>query len=47
MNEGYRLMSSIKGSPAYWKNMLSDVMAMVKQLGIPSCVLTYDGMNLS
>ena len=27
-------MNNVKGSPAYWKNMLSDVLTMVKQLGI-------------
>ena len=36
----YSFMNTIKGSPAYWKNTLSDVLAMVKQLGIPSFFLT-------
>ena len=33
-------MSSIKGTPAYWKNFLFEVLAMVKQLGIPTFFLT-------
>ena len=27
-------MSTVKGTPAYWKQFLYDVLAMVKQLGI-------------
>lgn len=34
--DAYTFMNTVKGLPAYWKNMLSDVLAMVKQLGIPS-----------
>ena len=30
--EAYTFMNTVKGSPAYWKNMLSDVLAMVKQI---------------
>ena len=28
-------MSSVKGTPAYWKQCLYFVLAMVKQLGMP------------
>ena len=42
----YTFMNTIKGSPAYWKNMLSDVLAMVKQLGIPSFFLTLSCADL-
>ena len=42
----YTFMNSRKGSPAYWKNMLSDVLAMVKQLGIPSFFLTLSCADL-
>ena len=42
----YTFMNSIKGSPAYWKSMLSDVLAMVKQLGIPSFFLTLSCADL-
>ena len=35
-DEGYSFMSSIKGtSSAYRKTFLSEVLAMVKQLGLP------------
>ena len=33
-DKAYTFRNNVKGSPAYWKNMLSDVLAMVKQLGI-------------
>ena len=42
----YTFMNTIKGSPAYWKNMLSDVLSMVKQLGIPSFFLTLSCADL-
>ena len=35
-NQGFTFMNSIKGTPAYWKKFLSDVLAMVKQLGVPT-----------
>ena len=33
-------MSLVRGTPAYWKEFLYDVLAMVKQLGIPTYFLT-------
>ena len=33
-------MSSVKGSPALWKQCLLDVFAMVKQLGISTFFVT-------
>ena len=33
-------MTSFKGTPAYLKQFLYDVLAMVKQLGIPTYFLT-------
>ena len=33
-------MSSVKGKPAYWKQFLSEALAMMKQLGIPTYFLT-------
>ena len=29
-------MSSVKGTPAYWKKFLFEVLAMVKQVGLPT-----------
>ena len=36
----FSFMNSVKGTPAYWKQFLYDVVAMVKQLGIPTYFLT-------
>ena len=45
-DQGYLLMKSIKGTPAYWKNFLHDVLAMVKQLGLPTFFLTLSCADL-
>ena len=34
-SDAFSFMSSVKGTPSYWKQFLFDVLAMVKQLGIP------------
>ena len=39
-------MSSIKGTPAYWENVLFEVLAMVKQLGIPTFFRTLSCADL-
>ena len=36
----YSFMSSVKGTPAYWKQFLFEVLAMVKQLEMPNYFLT-------
>ena len=35
-NQAFSFMNTIKGTPAYWKRFKSEVLAMVKQLGIPT-----------
>ena len=39
-------MSSLKVTPTYWKQFLFEVLAMVKQLGIPTYFLTLSCANL-
>lgn len=39
-------MNSIKGTPAYLKHFLYDVLAMVKQLGLPTFFLTLSCADL-
>ena len=34
-------MNAIKIDPAYWERFLHDVVAMVKQLGIPKFISTF------
>ena len=38
-SDAFSIMSSVKGTPSYWKQFLYDVLAMVKQLGIPTFFL--------
>ena len=40
-DNAFLFMSSVKGTPAHSKQFLYDVLAMVKQLGIPTCFLTF------
>ena len=39
-------MSSVKGTPAYWKQVLLEVLAMVKKLGVPTYFLTLSCVDL-
>ena len=39
-DEGYNFMNTIKGTPAYWKRFLFEVLGMVKQLGLPTFFMT-------
>ena len=45
-DKAYSFMSSIKGTPAYWKKNLFEVLAMVKQLGIPTFFMTLSCADL-
>ena len=45
-DNAFSFMSSAKGTPAYWKQFLFDVLAMVKQLGIPTYFLTLSCADL-
>ena len=45
-DKGYMFMKSVTGTPAYWKTFLYDVLAMVKQLGLPSYFLTLSCADL-
>ena len=38
--------NTIKGTPAYWKRFLYKVLAMVKQLGIPTFFMTLSCADL-
>ena len=42
----YSFMSSVKGTPAYWKQFLFEVLAMVKQLEMPNYFLTLSCADL-
>ena len=42
----FQLLNSVKGTPAYWKRFLHEVLAMVKQFGISTCFLTLPCADL-
>ena len=45
-NPAFTFMNSIEGTPAYWKKFLFDVLAMVKQLGVPTFFMTVSSAVL-
>ena len=45
-DEAYSFMNTIKGIPAYWKRFLFEVLAMVKQLGLPTFFMTLSCADL-
>ena len=42
----YSFVNPIKGTPAYWKKLLHEILAMVKQLGIPTFFMTLSCADL-
>ena len=45
-DEGFNFTNSVKGTPAYWKIFLFEVLAMAKQLGLPSFFMTLSCADL-
>ena len=45
-DQAFTFMNSIKGAPAYCKKFLFDVLAMVKQLGCPTFLMTLPSADL-
>ena len=45
-DQAFTFMNCIKGTPAYWKKFLFDVLTMVKQLGIPTFFMTLSSADL-
>ena len=45
-DQAVTFMNSIKGTLANWKNILFDVLAMVKQLDVPKCFTTLSSADL-
>ena len=42
----FRFLKNVRGSPAYWKTVLLDLLAMVRQLGIPTWFLTLSAADM-
>ena len=45
-NEAHHFMNTIKDTPAYWIKFLYEVLAMVKQLRLPTFFMTLDCADL-
>ena len=45
-DEGFHFMNTIKDTPTYWKRFIYEVLAMVKQLGIPMFFMTLSCADL-
>ena len=45
-DNAFSFMTSVKGTPSYWKQILYDVLAMIKQLGIPTYFLILSCADL-
>ena len=41
-DQTFTFKNSIKGTPAYWKKFESDVLGMVKKLGVPTFFLAFN-----
>ena len=45
-NRAFRFMGSVKGTPSYWKKFKAEVLAMGKQLGVPTFFFTLSCADL-
>ena len=45
-NQAYLFITNIPGSPIYWQKFMYEVVAMVKQLGIPTWFMTLSCADL-
>ena len=44
-DEGYRFLKNVRGTPAFWENSKREVMAMMRQLGIPTLFMTFSAAD--
>lgn len=42
----FKFLKNVRGSPAYWNTVLLDLLAMVRQLGIPTWFLTLSAADM-
>ena len=45
-DHGYRFLKQVRGTPSYWQTVFLDLVAMVRQLGIPTWFLTLSAADL-
>ena len=42
----YSFLKHVRGSPAYYQTLLYDILAMIRQLGIPTWFLTLSAADM-
>ena len=45
-DHAYRLLKEVRGTPAYWQKVHYEVLAMIRQLGIPTWFLTLSAADM-
>lgn len=45
-DDGYKLLKNIRSSPAYWQDKQKTLMAMIRQLGIPTLFITLSAAEM-
>jgi len=45
-DHAFRCLTTVRGSPAYWKHASLDLLAMIRQLGIPTWFMTLSAADL-
>ena len=46
IEQSYKFVRNVCGSPAYWQNELHDVLVMLHSLGVPTWFLTLSAADL-
>jgi len=46
MDRAYQLLSNVRGSPPYWQKLFYKVLAMIRQLGIPTWFITFSAAEM-
>ncbi|XP_070567274.1 uncharacterized protein [Ptychodera flava] len=41
LDEGFRVLKTLRGSPPYWESAKRDIFAMIRQLGIPTFFMSF------
>ncbi len=44
-DEGYRFLTQVRGTPAYWEKSKKNLFAMIRQLGIPTFFVTFSAAD--
>ena len=45
-DQAYKLFKNVRGSPAYFQNLFYDVLAMMRQLGLPTWFFTVSAADM-